>query len=179
MDRLEKKYQEQFISQLMERFQYKSVMQVPRLEKIVINIGCGELSREAKLIDALMDDLACISGQKPVVTRAKKSIANFKLREGMIIGLKVTLRRQRMFEFFDRLVSLAIPRIRDFRGTSARSFDGRGNYSLSMTEQLVFPEVEYDKVARVQGMDIAFVTTARTDEEGRELLRLLGMPFAN
>ncbi len=179
MDRLEKKYREQLVPQLMERFQYKNVMEVPKLEKIVINVGCGEMSREAKMVDALQADLAQVTGQKPIVTRARKSISNFKLRTGMIVGLKVTLRKQRMYEFFDRLVSLAIPRIRDFRGASTRSFDGRGNYSLSLTEQLVFPEIDYDQVSKVQGMDIAFVTTAKTDEEGRELLRLLGMPFAN
>ena len=179
MDRLEKKYQEQLVPQLKERFKFKSVMQVPKLEKICVNIGCGEISREAKLGDALMENLAQITGQQPVFTRAKKSISNFKLREGMIVGLRVTLRRQRMYEFFDRLVNLAIPRIRDFRGTSTKSFDGRGNYALSLTEQLIFPEIEYDKVPRIQGMDITFVTSANTDEEARELLRLLGMPFAN
>jgi len=179
VDRLEKKYREQLVPQLMERFGYKSVMQVPRLEKIVVNIGCGDMAREAKLADTLQADLAQITGQKPVLTRARKSISNFKLRAGMIVGLKVTLRRQRMYEFFDRLVSVAIPRIRDFRGASTRSFDGRGNYSLSLTEQLIFPEIDYDQVTKVQGMDVAFVTTAKTDEEGRELLRLLGMPFAS
>lgn len=179
MDRLEKKFREQLVPQLMERFNYKNIMQVPKLTKIVINIGCGEMSRDAKLIDNLQDTLSRIAGQKPVLTRARKSISNFKLREGMIIGMKVTLRRQRMYEFFDRLVNLSIPRIRDFRGTSSRSFDGRGNYAMSLTEQLIFPEIEYDDVTRVQGMDISFVTTAKTDEEARELLRLLGMPFAN
>ena len=179
MDRLEKKYREQLVPQLMERFGYKNVMQVPKLEKIVVNVGCGEMSREAKLVDALQADLAQITGQKAILTRARKSISNFKLRAGMNVGLKVTLRKQRMYEFLDRLVSLAIPRIRDFRGASTRSFDGRGNYSLSLTEQLIFPEIDYDQVSQVQGMDIAFVTTAKTDEEGRELLRLLGMPFAN
>ena len=179
MDRLEKKYREQLVPQLMERFGYKNVMQVPKLEKIVVNVGCGEMSREAKLVDALQADLAQITGQKPILTRARKSISNFKLRAGMNVGLKVTLHKQRMYEFLDRLVSLAIPRIRDFRGASTRSFDGRGNYSLSLTEQLIFPEIDYDQVSKVQGMDIAFVTTAKTDEEGRELLRLLGMPFAN
>jgi len=179
VDRLEKKYHEQLVPQMKERFQYKNIMEVPKLVKISINIGCGEISRDAKLGDSLMENLARIAGQKPVYTRARKSISNFKLREGMVIGMRVTLRRQRMYEFFDRLVNLAIPRIRDFRGTSTKSFDGRGNYALSLTEQLIFPEIEYDQVPRIQGMDISFVTTAKTDEEARELLRLLGMPFAN
>lgn len=179
MDRLQKKYREEVIPKLVERFQYKNPMEVPRLVKIVINMGCGDMSREGKLIEVLEDNLVKIAGQKPVITRARKAISNFKLREGMPVGLKVTLRRQRMYEFMDRLVNLAIPRIRDFRGISAKSFDGRGNFGLSLTEQLIFPEIEYDEVTRVQGMDIAFVTTAKTDEEGQELLRQLGMPFAN
>ncbi len=179
MDRLETKYNEQCIPELKKRFSYKNIMQVPRLKKIVINIGCGEISRDAKIADSLMDNLTKIAGQKPVVTRARKSISNFKLREGMIVGMKVTLRRQRMYEFMDRLVNLAIPRIRDFRGMSSKSFDGRGNYSMSLTEQLIFPEIKYDEAPKVYGMDIAFVTSAGTDEEARELLRLMGMPFAN
>ena len=177
--RLKEQYQSSIIPELREKYDYTNVMQVPKLEKVVINIGCGEMSREAKLGDSLQANLAQITGQKPVVTRSKKSISNFKLRAGMIVGLRVTLRRQHMYEFFDRLVSVAIPRIRDFRGASTRSFDGRGNYAMGLTEQLVFPEIAYDEVTRVQGMDVAFVTTARTDEEARELLRLLGMPFAN
>ena len=179
MDRLEKKFREQVIGQMKERFGYKNIMQVPRLEKIVINMGCGEMGTDNKVADALMANLTAIAGQKPVFTRARKSISNFKVREGMVVGLRVTLRRQRMYEFLDRLINLVIPRIRDFRGVSSKSFDGRGNYSMSLTEQTLFPEIEFDSVSTVQGMDIAFVTTAKSDEEGRELLRMMGMPFAN
>jgi len=179
VDRLEKKFREQVIGQMKERFGYKNIMQVPRLEKIVINMGCGEMGTDNKVADALMANLTAIAGQKPVFTRARKSISNFKVREGMVVGLRVTLRRQRMYEFLDRLINLVIPRIRDFRGVSSKSFDGRGNYSMSLTEQTLFPEIEFDSVSTVQGMDIAFVTTAKSDEEGRELLRMMGMPFAN
>lgn len=178
MDRLQKRYREEVVGQLKERFGYENVMQVPRLEKIVVNMGCGELAQDNKLAESLMDNLATITGQKPVFTRAKKSISNFKIREGMIVGMRVTLRRQRMYEFLDRFVNLAIPRIRDFRGVSGRSFDGRGNYALGLNEQSIFPEVDYDSIAKTQGMDINIVTNAKTDEEARELLRLLGMPFA-
>jgi large subunit ribosomal protein L5 len=162
----------------MKDFQYANVMQVPKLTKVVINIGLGESIQNAKAIDAAVNDLALISGQKPVVTRAKKSIAAFKLRAGMPIGAMVTLRGQRMYEFVDRLVSAAMPRIRDFRGVSPNAFDGRGNYTLGLREQLIFPEIEYDKIDKTRGLEISFVTTARTDEEGRRLLQLLGMPFA-
>ena len=159
------------------KFGYKNVMQVPKLAKIVINIGVGEAKDNAKTLDAAVKDLETIAGQKAVVTRAKKSVANFKIREGMAIGCKVTLRGEKMYEFADRLINLALPRVRDFRGVSADSFDGRGNYALGIKEQLIFPEIEYDKVDKVRGMDVIFVTTAHTDEEARELLRLFGMPF--
>ena len=162
---------------LMKKFNYKSVMQIPKLDKVVINVGAGEAKDNAKVIDAIMTDLAAITGQKPVVCRAKKSVANFKLREGMPIGVKVTLRGERMYEFVNKLFNVAFPRVRDFRGISANSFDGKGNYSTGIKEQLIFPEIEYDKIDKVRGMDINFITTAQTDEEGRELLSLLGAPF--
>ena len=162
---------------LMKKFGYKSVMQIPKLDKVVINVGAGEAKDNAKVIDAIMADLAAITGQKPVVCRAKKSVANFKLREGMPIGVKVTLRGERMYEFVNKLFNVAFPRVRDFRGISANSFDGKGNYSTGIKEQLIFPEIEYDKIDKVRGMDIIFTTTAQTDEEARELLSLLGAPF--
>ncbi len=175
--RLLKKYKEEIIPEMMNRFGYKSVMQVPRLEKIVINMGIGEAARDIKLLEQAMDELAMITGQRPAIRRARKSISNFKIRKGMPVGCKVTLRRARMYEFFDRLVNVILPRLRDFRGVSRNSFDGRGNYSIGLAEQTIFPEVNLDKVTRVQGMDITFVTTAETDEEARSLLELLGMPF--
>ena len=162
---------------LMKKFGYKSVMQIPKLDKVVINVGAGEAKDNAKVIDAIMTDLAAITGQKPVVCRAKKSVANFKLREGMTIGVKVTLRGDRMFEFMDRLFNLALPRVRDFRGINGNSFDGRGNYSMGLKEQLIFPEIDYDQVTKIRGMNITITTTAKTDEEGRYLLRAMGMPF--
>ena len=163
---------------LMKKFEYKSVMQIPKIDKVVINVGAGEAKDNAKVIDAIMNDLAAITGQKPVVCRAKKSVANFKIREGLPIGCKTTLRGEKMYEFLDRLVNLALPRVRDFRGVNPNGFDGRGNYALGIKEQLIFPEVEYDKVDKVRGMDIIIVTTAKTDEEARELLKLFNMPFA-
>ena len=163
---------------LMKKFGYKSVMQIPKLDKVVINVGAGEAKDNAKVIDAIMTDLAAITGQKPVVCRAKKSVANFKLREGMPIGVKVTLRGERMYEFVNKLFNVAFPRVRDFRGISANSFDGKGNYSTGIKEQLIFPEIEYDKIDKTRGMDIVFTTTAKTDEEARELLTLFNMPFA-
>ena len=177
MSRLRDTYENEIKKALTDKFGYKNVMQVPRLEKIVINMGVGEAKENSKVLESAVKDLTTISGQKPVITKAKKSVANFKLREGMPIGCKVTLRGERMYEFTDRLVNLALPRVRDFRGVSAESFDGRGNYALGIKEQIIFPEIEYDKVDKVRGMDIIFVTTARTDEEARELLRLFGMPF--
>ena len=162
---------------LMKKFNYKSTMQIPKFDKIVINIGLGEAKDNPKVIDAAMTDLATITGQKPVITKAKKSIANFKLRQGMNIGVKVTLRGEKMYEFIDRLFNVALPRVRDFRGINPNAFDGRGNYSLGIKEQLIFPEIEYDKIDKIRGMDIIFVTTANTDEEGRELLTLMGAPF--
>jgi large subunit ribosomal protein L5 len=178
MARLLDKYKADIVPALMSEFGYDNVMQAPKLTKIVVNIGLGESIQNAKAIDAAVGDLTAIVGQKPVVTRAKKSIAAFKLREGMPIGAMVTLRGQRMYEFYDRLVAIALPRIRDFRGVSANSFDGRGNYTLGLREQLVFPEIEYDKIDKTRGLEMSFVTTARNDEEGRRLLALLGMPFA-
>ena len=163
---------------MMKKFNYENVMQIPKLDKVVVNVAAGEAKENAKVIDAIMTDLAAITGQKPVVCRAKKSVANFKLREGMAIGCKVTLRGEKMYEFADRLINLALPRVRDFRGVNANAFDGRGNYALGIKEQLIFPEIEYDKVDKVRGMDIIFVTTAKTDEEARELLTLFNMPFA-
>ena len=162
---------------LMKKFGYKSVMQIPKLDKVVINVGAGEAKDNAKVIDSIMTDLAAITGQKPVICRAKKSVANFKLREGMPIGVKVTLRGERMYEFVNKLFNVAFPRVRDFRGISANSFDGKGNYSTGIKEQLIFPEIEYDKIDKVRGMDINFITTAQTDEEARELLSLMGAPF--
>ncbi|MGO0122794.1 50S ribosomal protein L5 [Desulfothermobacter acidiphilus] len=175
--RLKKKYQEEVVPALKDKFGYKNVMQVPRLIKITINMGLGEAVQNPKVIDAAVEDLKAITGQMPQVTRAKRSIAGFKLRAGMPIGLKVTLRGQRMYDFLDKLVNIVLPRVRDFRGVSPRSFDGRGNYTLGLREQIIFPEIDYDKVDKVRGMDITIVTSAKTDEEARELLRLLGMPF--
>ncbi len=175
--RLQEKYLADVVPGMKERFHYENVMQVPRLEKIVINMGIGDAIADAKALDAAVGDLTTIAGQKPVITRAKKSIAAFKVRTGMAIGAKVTLRGRRMYEFLDKLLNVSLPRIRDFRGVSPKSFDGRGNYTIGIREQLIFPEIDYDKVAKVRGMDIIIVTTAKTDEEGHELLRLLGMPF--
>ncbi|MTK12949.1 MAG: 50S ribosomal protein L5 [Clostridiaceae bacterium] len=176
--RLQEKYEKEAIPALMEKFQYNNIMQVPKLEKIVINMGVGEAKDNPKVLESAVGDLTIITGQKPVLTRAKKSIANFKIRENMPIGCKVTLRKHNMYEFADKLINVALPRVRDFSGVSDKSFDGRGNYSLGIKEQLIFPEIEYDKIDKVRGMDIIFVTTAQTDEEARELLRFLGMPFA-
>lgn len=175
--RLKQKFREEIIPALMKRFNYRSPMQVPRVEKVVINMGVGEAVQNPKVLDGAIEDLTLISGQKPVVTRAKKSIAGFKVREGMPIGCKVTLRGDRMYHFLEKLINIALPRVRDFRGISPKSFDGRGNYSLGLKEQLIFPEIDYDKVDRVRGMDVIIVTTAKTDEEARELLKALGMPF--
>ena len=175
--RLQEKYTNEVIQAMTEKFGYKNIMEVPKLEKIVINMGVGEAKDNQKVLESAVADLQLISGQKPILTRAKKSVANFKLREGMPIGCKVTLRGERMYEFADRLINLALPRVRDFRGVNQNSFDGRGNYALGIKEQLIFPEIEYDKVDKVRGMDIIFVTTANTDEEARELLTLFGMPF--
>ena len=177
MSRLHEQYSNEIVDAMTKKFGYKNIMQVPKLEKIVINMGVGEAKENKKALDTAITDLEIISGQKAVVTRAKKSVANFKLREGMPIGCKVTLRGERMYEFADRLINLALPRVRDFRGVSQNSFDGRGNYALGIKEQLIFPEIEYDKVDKVRGMDIIFVTTANTDEEARELLTLFGMSF--
>ena len=177
MSRLRDTYESDIKVAMIKKFGYKNVMQVPKLEKIVINMGVGEARDNAKVLESAVKDLTEISGQKPVITKAKKSVANFRLREGMNIGCKVTLRGERMYEFADRLINLALPRVRDFRGVSADSFDGRGNYALGIKEQVIFPEIEYDKVDKVRGMDVIFVTTAKSDEEARELLRLFGMPF--
>ena len=176
--RLKEMYVKDVAPALMKKFEYKSVMQIPKLEKIVINVGCGEAIANSKAIDAVVSDLKQITGQTPVKCKAKKSVANFKLREGMVIGAKVTLRGDRMYEFVDRLFNLALPRVRDFRGINPNSFDGRGNYSMGIKEQLIFPEIDYDKIDKVRGMDICFVTTANTDEEARELLALMGAPFS-
>ena len=175
---LKKLYQDEVAPALMQKFGYKSTMQIPRLEKIVLNVGCSEARENAKVLDAVVSDLTAITGQKAIVTKAKKSVANFKLREGMPIGAKVTLRGNKMWEFLDRLFNVALPRVRDFRGISADSFDGRGNYALGVKEQLIFPEIEYDKIDKIRGMDIVVCTTAQTDEEARELLKLVGAPFA-
>ena len=175
--RLKETYVNEVAPALMKKFEYKSVMQIPKLDKIVINVACGEARDNPKVVDAIVSDLSQITGQKPVLCKAKKSVANFKLREGMTIGVKVTLRGDRMYEFLDRFFILALPRVRDFRGINANSFDGRGNYSMGIKEQLIFPEIDYDKVDKVRGMDICFVTTAKTDEEARELLTLMGAPF--
>ena len=176
--RLKEYYVSEVAPALMKKFGYKNVMQIPKLDKVVINVGCGEAKDNAKVIDAIMNDLAAITGQKPIVCKAKKSVANFKLRDGMPIGVKVTLRSDKMYEFVDRLFNVAFPRVRDFRGINANSFDGRGNYSTGLKEQLIFPENEFDKVDKVRGMDINFITTANTDEEAKELLTLMGAPFA-
>ncbi|MBB4825301.1 large subunit ribosomal protein L5 [Sporosarcina luteola] len=177
MSRLKDKFIKEITPALMSKFEYKSVMQVPKVEKIVINMGVGDAVQNSKALDAAVEDLTTISGQKPVVTKAKKSIAGFRLREGMPIGAKVTLRGERMYEFLDKLVSISLPRVRDFRGVSKKAFDGRGNYTLGVKEQLIFPEIDYDKVSKVRGMDIVIVTTANSDEEARELLTQFGMPF--
>ena len=178
MARLKEYYVDTVAPALMKKFNYKSVMEIPKLDKVVINVGAGEAISNSKVIDAIMNDLMQITGQKPIICRAKKSVANFKLREGMPIGVKVTLRRENMYEFVDKLFNVAFPRVRDFRGINPNSFDGKGNYSTGIKEQLIFPEIEYDKIDAVRGMDIIMVTTANTDEEGRELLKLLGAPFS-
>ena len=178
MARLKEYYVDTVAPALMKKFNYKSVMEIPKLDKVVINVGAGEAISNSKVIDAIMNDLMQITGQKPIICRAKKSVANFKLREGMPIGVKVTLRRENMYEFVDKLFNVAFPRVRDFRGINPNSFDGKGNYSTGIKEQLIFPEIEYDKIDKVRGMDINFVTTAKTDEEARELLSLMGAPFA-
>ena len=175
---LKVKYTNEVAPALMQKFGYKSVMQIPRIEKIVVNCGCGEARENAKVLEAVVKDLGTITGQKPVITKAKKSVANFKLREGQPIGAKVTLRQDKMWEFMDRFFNVALPRVRDFRGINPNAFDGRGNYALGVKEQLIFPEIEYDKIDKIRGMDIVFTTTAGTDEEARELLTLLGAPFA-
>ena len=177
MEKLREQYEKEVIPALMKKFEYKSVMQVPRLDKIVINIGLGDTKENPKSLENAMNDLTQITGQRPMVTKAKKSIAAFKLREGANVGCKVTLRKDKMYDFANKLFNVALPRVRDFRGVSANSFDGRGNYSMGLKEQLVFPEIEYDKIDKLRGMDIIFVTTAETDEEAKELLKLLGMPF--
>ena len=175
---LKKLYQDEVAPALMQKFGYKSTMQIPRLEKIVVNCGCGEARDNSKVLEAVVGDLTKITGQKAIITKAKKSVANFKLREGMPIGAKVTLRGDRMWEFLDRLLATALPRVRDFRGISPKSFDGRGNYTLGITEQLIFPEIEYDKIDKIRGLDVVMCTTAHTDEEAKELLTLIGAPFA-
>ena len=179
MTRLQEKYEKEIIPAMIEKFGYKNIMEVPKLEKIVINMGVGEAKENQKVLESAVSDLTIIAGQKPILTRAKKAVANFKIRENMAIGCKATLRKAKMYEFADKLVSIALPRARDVRGVSSKSFDGRGNYSLGIKEQLIFPEIEYDKIDKVRGMDIIFVTTANTDEEARELLRFLGMPFTH
>ena len=176
--RLREMYKADVVPALQKKFNYKSVMQIPKIDKVIINVGCGEAKDNAKVVDAIIGDLAKITGQKPVKCVAKKSVANFKLREGMTIGVKVTLRGDKMYEFIDRFFNLALPRVRDFRGINPNSFDGRGNYSMGVKEQLIFPEIDYDKIDKVRGMDICFVTTANTDEEARERLTLMGAPFA-
>jgi len=177
MARLKEFYKSEAVPALMKKFGYKSVMQVPKLEKVIVNVGCGEARDNAKMVDDIMNDLGIITGQKGIQCKAKKSVANFKLREGMTVGVKVTLRGERMYEFVDRLMNVALPRVRDFHGINANGFDGRGNYAFGLREQLIFPEIDYDKIDKVRGMDICFVTTAKTDEESRELLSLLGAPF--
>ncbi|MGB9791408.1 MAG: 50S ribosomal protein L5 [Thermacetogeniaceae bacterium] len=174
---LKERYRQEIVPMMMKRFNYKNVMQVPKLEKIVINMGVGEAIQNPKALEAAVNDLAQITGQRPVITKARKSIAAFKVRAGMKIGCKVTLRGQRMYDFFEKLVNVVLPRVRDFRGVSPRSFDGRGNYTLGLREQVIFPEIDYDKIDKIRGMDITIVTTAKTDEEARELLRYMGMPF--
>ncbi len=178
MSRLRDQYQNEIVDALMKKFGYKNVMQVPKIDKIVVNMGVGEAKENAKILEAAAKDMETITGQKPIITKAKHSIANFKIRENMPIGCKVTLRGEKMYEFLDRLVNLALPRVRDFRGINPNSFDGRGNYALGIKEQLIFPEIEYDKIDKIRGMDVIVVTTAKTDEEGRELLTQFGMPFA-
>ena len=178
MARMKDYYKSEVAPALMEKFGYKSTMQIPKLDKIVVNVGCGEAKDNSKVVDAIVKDISTITGQHPTICRARKSVANFKLREGVPIGVKVTLRGDRMYEFLDRLFNVALPRVRDFRGINANAFDGRGNYNMGLKEQLIFPEIEFDKIDKVRGMDICFVTTAATDEEGRELLRLMGAPFA-
>ena len=178
MARMKEFYKETVAPALFKKFGYKSVMQIPKLDKIVVNVGCGEAKENAKIIDNVMAELAAITGQKPVACKSKKSVANFKLREGQVIGVKVTLRGEIMYEFLDRLFNVALPRVRDFRGINPNSFDGRGNYNMGLKEQLIFPEIDYDKIDKVRGMDICFVTTAQTDEEARELLTLMGAPFS-
>ena len=178
MSRLKEQYQNEIVDAMIKKFGYKNIMEVPKLDKVVINMGVGEAKDNHKVLESAVADLEKIAGQKAVLTKAKKSVANFKLREGMAIGCKVTLRGEKMYEFVDRLINLALPRVRDFRGVNPNAFDGRGNYALGIKEQLIFPEIEYDKVDKIRGMDIVFVTTANTDEEARELLRLFGMPFA-
>ena len=177
--RLQRRYQEEIVPALMKEFGWKNPMQVPRLEKITVNMGLGEALQNAKLLEAAQEELAAITGQRPVLTRARKSIATFKLREGQAIGCMVTLRKERMWEFLDRLISVALPRVRDFRGVSGKAFDGHGNYTLGIREQIIFPEIDYDKVQKIKGMNVSIVTTARTDEERKALLRALGMPFRN
>jgi len=177
MTRMKKKYEEEAAPALMKKFGYKSPMEIPRVEKVVVNVGCGDTRDNAKALEAVVKDITAITGQKAVVTRARKSVANFKLREGMAVGVKVTLRQSKMWEFLDRLLNVALPRVRDFRGISPNSFDGRGNYALGLKEQLVFPEIDYDKIEKIRGMDIVICTTAKTDEEARELLKHLGAPF--
>ena len=177
MARLKTQYQQEVAPALMKKFEYKSVMQVPKIDKIVVNVGCGEARENAKVLDAVVNDLSTITGQHAVITKAKKSVANFKVREGMPVGAKVTLRGEKMWEFLDRLFNVALPRVRDFRGINPNSFDGRGNYALGIKEQLIFPEIEYDKIDKIRGMDIVICTTAQTDEEARELLTLVGAPF--
>ncbi|MDO4363047.1 50S ribosomal protein L5 [uncultured Eubacterium sp.] len=176
--RLKEVYNSEVAPALMKKFEYDSVMQIPKLDKIVLNVGCGEARENSKVVDSIINDLTQIAGQKPIVCKAKKSVANFKLREGMPIGVKVTLRGDRMYEFLDRFFNLSLPRVRDFRGINPNSFDGRGNYAMGIKEQLIFPEIDYDKIDKVRGMDIIMVTTANTDEEARELLKLMGAPFA-
>lgn len=178
MARLREKFNTEIKKSLMEKFSYDSVMQIPKIEKIIVNTGLGDIKDNTKAIKVVVDEMATITGQKPVTTKAKKSVANFKVREGMVVGAKVTLRGEKMYEFMDRLISIALPRVRDFRGVNPNAFDGRGNYTLGVKEQLIFPEIEYDKVETVRGFDITFVTTAGTDEEARELLKLFGMPFS-
>ena len=178
MSRLSEQYKNEIVDAMIKKFGYKNIMEVPKLDKVVINMGVGEARDNAKVLESAISDMEKIAGQKAVVTRAKNSVANFKIREGMPIGCKVTLRGERMYEFVDRLVNLALPRVRDFRGVNPNAFDGRGNYALGIKEQLIFPEIEYDKIDKVRGMDVIFVTTAKTDEEARELLRLFNMPFA-
>ena len=177
MTRMKKKYLEEVAPALMKKFEYKSTMQIPRIDKIVVNVGCGDVKDNAKGLEAVVNEISAITGQRAVVTKARKSVANFKVREGMPVGVKVTLRHDRMWEFLDRLLNIALPRVRDFRGINPNSFDGRGNYALGIREQLIFPEIEYDKIDKIRGMDIVVCTTAETDEEARELLRLMGAPF--